>query len=237
MPGLDPGIHWRSWPNLRPELQGAGAEAAGLGDHLVGAFDPLADQPAGIPRVDHFLDLKLVQGADGTARAFDAVVDLRPQGHGVLGLRQLAFVGRFDTALWGNAARVGGGPGDAHGRSVQGCCVVIAGDAKTTPGDDRENWHLDLRESHHPFAALADGAGNLVFEADRETGVIDQIENGHVKDIAQVDMASQLVATIRRQGAAVDVPAVGSNDAEGAAIEAHEAGDLIRAPQRPDFEE
>ena len=128
--------------------------------------------------------MELVEGPDGSARAFDAGIDFGPQRHRVLGLRQLTLVGGFDATFGRNAAGVRRGPCDAHGRPSQRRCVIVAGNAKAAPGDDSENRYLNLRECHHPLTALADGAGYFVFEADREARIVDQVEKGDMEDIA-----------------------------------------------------
>ena len=96
---------------------------------------------------------------------------------------------------------------------------------------------LDLGEGDHPLAAPADGAGDLVLEADGEAGVVDQVEDRQVEQVAQVEVAGQLVAAVGGEGAAVDVAAVGGDDAQRVAVEADEPGDLVGAPQRADLEE
>ena len=78
---------------------------------------------------------------------------------------------------------------------------------------------------------------DLVLEPDREAGIVDQVEDRQVEEVAEVDVAAQLVAAVGGQRAAVHVPAVGGDDAHRMAGEAHEAGDLVGAPERPDLEE
>ena len=95
----------------------------------------------------------------------------------------------------------------------------------------------DLGEGHHPFAALADGAGDLVLDADGEARIVDEVEHRQVEEVAEVEMPLELVAAVGGQRAAVDVPAVRGDDAHRMAVHAHEAGDLVGAPQRPDLEE
>ena len=95
----------------------------------------------------------------------------------------------------------------------------------------------DLGEGDHPLAALADRAGHLVLQPDREAGIVDQVEDRHVEQVADVEVAAQLVAAVGGQGAAVHVAAVRGDDPQRVAVEADEAGDLVGAPQRPDLEE
>ena len=90
----------------------------------------------------------------------------------------------------------------------------------------------DLGEGDHPFAALADRPGGLVLEADGEAGVVDEVEDRQVEQVAQVEVAGQLVAAVGGQGAAVGVAAVGGDDADRMAVEARETDDLVGAPQR-----
>ena len=76
-----------------------------------------------------------------------------------------------------------------------------------------------------------------MLEADREAGVVDQVEDRQVEEVAEVEVAAQLVAAVGGQRAAVHVAAVGGDDAHRMAVEAHEAGDLVGAPERADLEE
>ena len=89
---------------------------------------------------------------------------------------------------------------------------------------------VDLREGDHPLAALADRAGDLVLEADREARIVDQVEHRKMEQVAEVEMAFEFVAAVGRQRAAVDVPAIGGDDAHRMAVEAHEADDLVGTP-------
>ncbi len=101
----------------------------------------------------------------------------------------------------------------------------------------REDRHRDLREGDHPLAALADRAGDLVLEADREARIVDQVEDRQVEQVAEVEVAGELVAAVGGQRAAVHVPAVRGDDAHRIAVEADEADDLVGAPERSDLEE
>ena len=156
---------------------------------------------------------------------------------GIGGLGELALVGRLDAALGRDAADIGGGPGHPHrgGRARRG--VVVAGDAEAPPHQHREDRDPDLGERDHPLAALADRAGDLVLDADREAGIVDQVEQRDVEQVAEVEVALELVAAVRRQRAAVHVAAVGRDHAHRMAGQADEARDLVGAPQRPDLEE
>ncbi len=58
-----------------------------------------------------------------------------------------------------------------------------------------------------------------------------------MEQVANVEMATQLVAAIRRQRPAIGVATVRGDDTHGVAGHPHEASDLVGAPQRPDLEE
>src|SRR5438045_3390818 len=83
-----------------------------------------------------------------------------------------------------------------------------AGDAEAAAQHDGEDRHAGLGEGDHPLPALADRAGHLVLDADGEAGAVDQVEHREVEQVAQVEVADQLVAARRGHGAAVDVAAV-----------------------------
>ena len=76
-----------------------------------------------------------------------------------------------------------------------------------------------------------------MFEPDGEAGVVDEVQDRDVEEIAEVEVAGQLAASVRRQRAAVGVLAVRGDDAHGMAVETREPGHLVRSPQRADFEE
>ena len=91
--------------------------------------------------------------------------------------------------------------------------VVVAGDPEAAAHDHREDRHGDLGEGDHPLAALADGAGDLVLEPDREARIVDQVQDRQVEEVAQVEVAPELVAAVGGQRAAVHVAAVGGDHA------------------------
>ena len=53
--------------------------------------------------------------------------------------------------------------------------VVVAGDAEASTHQHREDRHGHLGEGDHPLAALADRAGDLVLDADREARIVDEV--------------------------------------------------------------
>ena len=68
-------------------------------------------------------------------------------------------------------------------------------------------------------------------------GLSTRLSDREVEQVAQVEVAGQLVAAVGRHRPAVDVAAVGGDDADRVAVEAGEADDLVGAPQRADLEE
>src|SRR6202035_4256109 len=102
---------------------------------------------------------------------------------------------------------------------------------------DRKDGDGDLRERDHPFGALADRAGDFMFKADRKARIVDQVEHGKMKQVAQIEMAFEFVAAVRCHRAAIDVPTIRRDDAHWIAIEADQADDLIGTPERSDLEE
>ena len=223
--------------SLRPELQRPRHQSRRLADQAPGVVHPFADEPARVARIDHLFDLEAVERPDRSARALDAGIDLGAQRGGIGGFGKLAFVGRLDAAFGRDAADIGRRPRHARRRRRARRRIVVAGDAEAAAHEHGEDRHRDLRERDHPFAALADGAGDLMLETHREARIVDQVQHREMEQVADVEMALQLVAAVGRQRAAVDVPAVGGDDAHRIAIQAHEAHDLVGAPQRPDLEE
>ena len=76
-----------------------------------------------------------------------------------------------------------------------------------------------------------------MLEPDCKARVVAQVEDRDVEQVAEVDVAGELVAPVSRERTAVDVPRVGCDHAHGVAVHADEAHDLVGAPQRTDLEE
>jgi hypothetical protein len=69
-----------------------------------------------------------------------------------------------------------------------------------------------------------------MLETDREARIVDQVQHWEMEQIAEVEMALELVTPIGRERAPVDVPAIRGDDAHRIAIEADEANDLVGPP-------
>ncbi len=139
-------------------------------------------------------------------RAFE----LGPQRRRVGGLGELALVGRLDAALRAGCRRRRrpATPPAPTGRDC-GVAKLLPATPKLRRISTVKIGTRDLRERDHPLAAPADGAGDLVLEADGEAGVVDQVEDRDVEQVAQVEVAGELAAAVGGERAAVDVAAVG----------------------------
>ena len=153
-------------------------------DDTIGVLHPFADPATRVARIDHLFHLEPVQRADGTARAFDARIDFRPQRFRIGRLGELPLVGRLDAALGRDAANISRGPHHSGTRATAGRSEVIARDPKAAAHDDGENRHRDLREGNHPLAALANGACDLMLQANGESRIIDQVQQRNMEEVA-----------------------------------------------------
>src|SRR5262249_3165175 len=176
--------------------------------------------------INHLFHLEAVERADGSPRALDTRIDLRAQRRRIGGLSKLTFVCGLDAAFRRDAANICGRPHHARTCAAAPRRIVVARDPKAAAHDDGEDRDRDLRERDHPFGTLADGAGDLMLETHREAWIVDQVQQGEMEQVAEVEMALELITTIGRERASVDVPAIRGDDAHRIAIEAYEANDL-----------
>ena len=106
----------------RPRASGP---AADLHRHqLVRPLRPVAQQRAGVARVDDLLDAEALGGAERGAHGVQALANLLAQRRRVVGRLELAPVGRLDAALDRQRAPVARGPGVAQ---VQARVVAVRG--------------------------------------------------------------------------------------------------------------
>src|SRR5215510_10453511 len=222
---------------LRPELQRSRHERGWVRDDAIGVLHPLAHPSPRVARINHLFHLEAVERADGSPRALDTRIDLSAQRRRIGGLSKLAFVGGLDAAFRRDAANICGRPHNARTGSAARRRIVVARDPKASAHDDGEDRDRELRERDHPFATLADGAGDLMLETHREARIVDQVQHWEMEQVAEVEMALELVTPIGRERAPVDVPAIRGEDAHRIAIEAYEANDLVGSPERPNLEE
>ena len=84
---------------------------------------------------------------------------------------------------------------------------------------------------------FGDEAGDFVFETHRKPWIVDEVQHRDMKQIAEIEVPLQFVAAIGGERAAVDMPAVGGDDAERITAESHKARDLIGTPEGADLKE
>ena len=89
--------------------------------------------------------------------------------------------------------------------------------------EDRHPGHRRLVNGVERAGAAADRAGALGLGADHEAGLVDEVHDGQVELVAEVDEAGELLGGVRGQPAAV-VLRIGGEHADGPARQPREAG-------------
>ena len=222
-------VRWRDGLGAEAEGGGAGfAEGGGFGDEV-------DEEASGVAGVDDFFDPEGFGGAEGGAEAFEPFFDFGEFGVGVGSGVDVGAVGGFDTAFEGEGSPAGGGPGVAGGEALA-VAVGGAGDAEEVADDDGAPGHGGLEEGGHGADAVADGGVLFGLGADKEAGAVDEVDDGEVEGLGEVDEADDFVAGVGGPGAAV-VVGVGGEEGDGPAVDAGEAGDEGAAEIGADFEE
>ena len=75
-----------------------------------------------------------------------------------------------------------------------------------------------------------------MFRADRKAGTVDEVHDGQVEGICEINVAHDLVACIGRPGA-IEEERIACDDCDGMPVHAGEARDDLAAPKRADLEE
>src|SRR5688572_30343211 len=150
-------------------------ESSGLWPHPVagrtaathggGELDELAQDAAGVARVDDLLDPEALGAAEGRAQLVQAILDLAELGLRIGRALDLGTVGRLDAALQRQRAPAPRRPGVAP---VEPRAVLVRrpGDAEGVADDEAAPRHGGLEHGRHGAHALADDAALLRLQPD-----------------------------------------------------------------------
>ena len=172
---------------------------------------------------------------NGEPRLLEALLDLDPLGVGIVGRLDLPTVRRRRAA--GDVHRTPpcarpGVPAEHPGRAVVG----LAADAVQAADDDRDPRRARQVVDAHQSGAGALDALALRVRADHQAGLVDEVDEWEVEQVAQLDQARRL-----RPGGDVggpaEVPWVVGHDPDRMPLDPGETGDPRPSVTRRDLEE
>src|SRR5215472_915184 len=185
--------------------------------HPIRVDHPLGKEPSRVRRIDDLLHPESLGGSEGRAQRVKAGGDLGFERRRVVRRLQVAPVGRLDTALERQRAPVAAGPREAKVERL-GVAVTRAGDTEDLADQDRDPGDSGLVDRGQRTGAAAYGAGPLGLDSDDEPRLVDEVDDGQVEGVREVDEAGQLVRSRRGQSTPVD-PRVGGHNRDGVAVQ------------------